>query len=346
MVADLLRGFVHEAWVNQLDWTTLEKVNQSFISDDLREREDDVIWRVRLANDWIYIYILLEFQSTVDPFMAVRILTYVGLLYQDLIKQQSLTAQDQLPPVFPVVLYNGRSRWQAARNIRELIQPLPGGLEKYQPQLEYLLVDEGRFSEIELVPLHNLVAALFRLENSRTAEDIQQVLTHLLEWLQTPEQHTLRRDFTTWLRRVILPRRFPHVQLPQIQELQEMRNMLAETVQQWYAEAEAQGLQRGLQQGLQQGIQQGLQQGIQQGIQQGLQQGIQQGIQQGLQQGMQAGQLKGEQSLFYYQLQAKFGQLAPEVAERIEALNIEALLRCAKRLLTAVTLDEVFQELD
>ena len=314
MVADLLRGFVHEAWVNQLDWTTLEKVNQSFISDDLREREDDVIWRVRLANEWIYIYLLLEFQSTVDPFMALRILTYVGLLYQDLIKQQQLTAPAKLPPVFPLVLYNGRSRWQAAQNIRDLISPLPGGLEKYRPQLEYLLVDEGSFSEIELVSLHNLVAALFRLENSRTAEDIQRILTHLLEWLQTPAQNNLRRDFTTWLRRVILPRRLPHVQLPQIQELQEMRNMLAETVQQWYAEAEAQGLQ--------------------------------QGLQRGIQQGMQTGQLKGEQSLFHYQLQTKFGQLAPEIEKRIAILDTEALRRCAKRLLTAVTLEEVFQELD
>jgi predicted transposase/invertase (TIGR01784 family) len=318
MVADLLRGFVHEAWVEHLDWTTLEKVNQSFISDDLREREDDVIWRVRLANEWVYIYLLLEFQSTVDPFMAVRILTYVGLLYQDLIKQQSLTTHELLPPVFPLVLYNGRSRWQAARNIRDLIQPVPGGLEKYRPQLEYLLVDEGRFSEIELIPLHNLVAALFQLEQSRTAQDIQKVLTHLLEWLQTPEQNSLRRDFTTWLRRVILPRRLPHVQLPEMNDLQEMRNMLAETVQQWYADAEAQGLQ----------------------------QGFQQGMQQGMQQGIQTGQLKGEQSLFHYQLQTKFGQLPREVEEQISTLNTEALRRCAKRLLTAVTLEEVFQELD
>ena len=61
---------------------------------------------------------------------------------------------------------------------------------------------------------------------------------------------------------------------------------------------------------------------------------------------MQTGQLKGEQSLFHYQLQAKFGQLAPEVEERISMLDTEALRRCAKRLLMAVTLEEVFQERD
>ena len=47
MVAELLRGFIHEPWIKELDFNTLEKVNSSFISDDLREREDDLIWRVR-----------------------------------------------------------------------------------------------------------------------------------------------------------------------------------------------------------------------------------------------------------------------------------------------------------
>jgi predicted transposase YdaD len=84
MVEDLLRGFVREAWVDELDFATLEKVSASFVSDDLRDREDDVIWRVRWGRDWLYVYLLLEFQSTVDTFMAVRIMTYLGLLYQEL----------------------------------------------------------------------------------------------------------------------------------------------------------------------------------------------------------------------------------------------------------------------
>jgi len=62
MVEDLLRGFVRESWVDQLDFATLEKASGSYVSDDLRDREDDVIWRVRFGDDWIYVYILLEFQ--------------------------------------------------------------------------------------------------------------------------------------------------------------------------------------------------------------------------------------------------------------------------------------------
>src|SRR3954451_9752834 len=104
MVADLLRGFVREDWVQGLDFTTLEKVVASFVADDLREREDDLIWRVRFREGWLYVYLLLEFQSTVERFMAVRVATYLGLLYQDLIRTGQLTDRGLLPPVLPIVL--------------------------------------------------------------------------------------------------------------------------------------------------------------------------------------------------------------------------------------------------
>ena len=131
MVEDLLTGFVREEWVDQLDFTTLKRVNNSYVSDDLRGRADDIVWKVRWGKDWLYVYILLEFQSTVDHWMAVRIMTYVGLLYQDLIKENQLTPGKFLPPVLPIVLYNGDSRWKAATNIDQLICGIPGGANPF-----------------------------------------------------------------------------------------------------------------------------------------------------------------------------------------------------------------------
>ncbi|MDF9392789.1 MULTISPECIES: Rpn family recombination-promoting nuclease/putative transposase [Methylococcus] len=58
IVEDLLRGFVHEDWVSQIDYGSLEKVSGSYVTDDLREREDDIIWRVRLEDDWLYVCLL------------------------------------------------------------------------------------------------------------------------------------------------------------------------------------------------------------------------------------------------------------------------------------------------
>lgn len=114
MVEDLLRGFVKEEWVERLDFSTLERMGGSYVSDNLRDREDDIIWRVRWGESWLYVYLLLEFQSTVDWHMAVRIMAYVALMYQDLIRTKRVGTREKLPPVLPVVLYNGNSRWKAA----------------------------------------------------------------------------------------------------------------------------------------------------------------------------------------------------------------------------------------
>ena len=71
--------------------------------------------------------------------------TSIGLLYQDLIKEKQFTAGKMLPPVLPIVLYNGDSAWKAATNINELIYSIPGGLAKYHPSLQYLLLSEACF---------------------------------------------------------------------------------------------------------------------------------------------------------------------------------------------------------
>ncbi|HRX70562.1 MAG TPA: Rpn family recombination-promoting nuclease/putative transposase, partial [Candidatus Competibacteraceae bacterium] len=242
MVADLLTGFVNENWVKELDFTTLEKQSGSYVSDDLRPRADDVVWRVRWRERWLYVYLLLEFQSDVDPFMAVRLLVYVGMLYQDLIRTKQLTDEGQLPPVLPLVLYNGQPCWTAKTEVNDLIVPPPVGLERYQPRLQYLLLEENRYPPEILAPLHNLAAALFQLENSRRPEDLQAVIERLIDWLHAPEQVSLRRAFAVWLRDVLLPARVPGVRIEAMSELNEVRNMLAERVIEWTREWERQGM--------------------------------------------------------------------------------------------------------
>ena len=43
----------------------------------------------------------------------VRLLTYAGLLYEKLIADGALQEHDVLPPVLPIVIYNGQTPWTA-----------------------------------------------------------------------------------------------------------------------------------------------------------------------------------------------------------------------------------------
>ena len=317
MVQDLLQGFVHEDGVRQADFSTLERVSGSYVSDDLREREDDVIWRVRLGPEWLYVYLLIEFQSRPDPFMALRILVYTGLLYQELVKGGHFTHTGKLPPVFPVVLYNGEPSWRAAQDVAELIEEVPG-LMAYRPHLRYLLLDEGRLIGDAAGPSENLAAALIRLKNSRAPQELQRVVAMLVRWLHAPEQQDLRRAFTVWIKRVLLPARLPGIELPEMSDLNEVNNMLAERVKQWTEQWKAEGLQAGMQQGLEQGLEQGRNQGRREGRQ------------------------EGEAAMLLRQLTRKFGAIDESIRARVLGADAEQLLVWGERVLSADTIEEVF----
>ena len=197
---------------------------------------------------WLYLLVMLEFQSTTDPYMAVRILVYTGLLYQDLIRRGSLDDGGRLPPVLPVVPYNGRPRWTAPVEVADLIAPAREALAPFQPSQRYFLLDEGRWGEDDL-PRRNLVSALVGLENSGSAERLSKVLAALSDWLRDSEDDELRRAFVEWVRQVVLPGRFPGAALPVGQALEGGGAMLAESVkewtEQWLREGREQGLERG-----------------------------------------------------------------------------------------------------
>ena len=251
-VRDLLRGFVHEDWVERLDYASLQKVSGSYVSDDLRDRQDDIVWRVRLRRedgasgraesgstegdsggaDWLYVYLLLEFQSSNDPYMALRLLAYVALLYQDLIKSGQIRG-GKLPPVFPLVLYNGERPWRAAREVAELIEPATPRLAGYRPRLRYFLLDEGRLSPQSLEQPDNAVASVVRIERSASPEELARGVGELARKLQSPENTELRRALTVWIGRLILPRFAPEDAPVTLDDLSEVHQMISERIDSW-----------------------------------------------------------------------------------------------------------------
>ena len=153
-------GFIPDDWLHGLDYSTLEKVPGSYVSDDFQQREDDIIWKVKVGEDWVYLYLLIEFQSRVDKYMALRIMVYIGLLYQDLIKRGDVLAEARLPPILPIVLYNGKQRWTSVTDVADLIPVVPGLVEQFKLTLSgynpmknsFKLYPDCNISEIEKCP--------------------------------------------------------------------------------------------------------------------------------------------------------------------------------------------------
>ena len=231
LVRDLIMGFIPDDWLHSLDYATLEKVPGSYISDDFQQREDDIVWRVKVGGEWLYLYLLIEFQSSVDKYMALRIMVYVGLLYQDLIKRGEVLTDGRLPPILPIVLYNGSKRWTAVTDVADLIPAVPGLVEQFKPKLSYLLIDENAYSDTELASLNNLVAAVFRFEQSDGLETVQDLVSLLIVWLD--DRIDLRRMFALWIRAALMRNNNYNIILPQVDDLLEIKVMLSERIEQW-----------------------------------------------------------------------------------------------------------------
>ena len=162
MVEELLRWLVAErhgmhALVDALDFSTLARMHEQSVSDGavaLRRHSNDMVWRVNLrehgeddapapaghtgrsasppggddaepeaSGPWLYLVVMLEFQSTVDYLMPLRIRNYVDNFYMEQWRGRRFRSTDRLAPVLPVVLYIGNARWTAAARVIDLVTP-------------------------------------------------------------------------------------------------------------------------------------------------------------------------------------------------------------------------------
>ena len=188
--------------------------------------------------------------------MAVRLLTYVGLRYQDLIKSKQLPTASRLPPVLPVVMYTGDPKWTAAQNLNDLTEDIPAELNQFQPQLQYCLIDQKRYDATELGKMKNLTAALIRAEIAEEPETFIQVLAHLSLWLDRRSQAELRRALKDYFRGILTKYNVPGVDVDAVADLTEMQNMLSERVKEWgrsYHETLEAGRKLGIEQGIERG---------------------------------------------------------------------------------------------
>ncbi|WPB76923.1 Rpn family recombination-promoting nuclease/putative transposase [Archangium violaceum] len=129
-----------------MDWSSLRREPVSVVDPELRETESDLLFTARLRTGQpLLLYVLLEHQSSVDPWMALRMLRYVVRQVERW--RQEHPESTRLPVIIPLVMYHGPDGvWTAPRRVEELFE-LPQEEEAREqwralvPRFEYLLDD-------------------------------------------------------------------------------------------------------------------------------------------------------------------------------------------------------------
>jgi AcrR family transcriptional regulator len=241
IVHQLLTRFVDDKMMSRVRPEDIEPVDKSFVGDAFLDRESDVIYRVNVDGHEVYIYVLIEFQSTVDKSIPIRMLHYILGLYDQMYRTSTA---GKLPAVFPILLYNGTERWTVPRNVRELIQSTIAA--RYVPSFEYYAIIERDIPEETLGRIQGVLSAVIYLEKRRDTAELRGAIRpgdrngRDRATGATPDvqrcgstECSARRSLTSTNDR--------------IDELRGVRSMLSDVIEQMRDEFRQEGLQEGLQ---------------------------------------------------------------------------------------------------
>ena len=143
--ASLLRAYVPEAVARTLRWATLTLLPGRFVSSDWHDSESDLLFSVEQEPDAtpVLLYVLLEHQSSPDPWMPLRVLNYCVQVWVRW--RQTHKDERGLPLIVPLVLYQGAQPWQHEREFAELFTDVAPQW-RWVPRFEHLLIDQTQQS--------------------------------------------------------------------------------------------------------------------------------------------------------------------------------------------------------
>lgn len=306
---DVLRSALSAEAAACIDWSSLELASGSYVDEELRERQSDLLFRARTSDGDVLLHVLFEHQSREDAWMVFRMLRYAVRIWE----RELADGAHVLAPVVPVVLHHSTRGWRAPRRLSERMIA-PPGLAAFVPGFEIVVDDVSRLSDEELTrrlrhASAQLVLRLFR--DGRATDDPAAWLLGARRLIEDVARSRSDRE-VLWLMirylwevaRVDDPAPFlDAVRLTMGDPMKERASTLAEAVH-----------QRGLQQGLREGIEQGIEQGRRRGL----------------------------VSSLLELLDEKFGAPDDETRARVEGASDDELTRWTRRVLRARTLEEVF----
>jgi predicted transposase/invertase (TIGR01784 family) len=222
---------------------------------------------MKLKNQDVIFYLLMELQSTVDFTMPFRLLSYMIEIWRDLLidtPPEDTSKKDfRLPAIVPIVLYNGENNWTAPTNFKEMLL----SYEEFDDQIlnfSYSLIDVNRYEPDHLKKLSNLIGSIFLLDQKYDIIEINDRLTSIADVLQKLDSRQFHH-FTKWFTRIIcsniskenLDHVVKMIERSSPEEVEVVISNLAETLKKAQEEARRQGIELGFEKGHEQGLEQG-----------------------------------------------------------------------------------------
>lgn len=188
--AKLLPTVLPSEVATQLDLSTVRHLPGSFVDEHLRWRHTDVLYEVAVAGSPALVFVLAEMQSTVDSLMPLRMLIYLGRIWDRWLSDHEKTTPTRYPAILPVVVYQGPEPWTATTEFLgavDLPQELLGKVRDFLPSFRCMLDDlsaqtDGAIQARGLSPLGTLGLLLLKHARDEAGRLLQLLATFVEEF--------------------------------------------------------------------------------------------------------------------------------------------------------------------
>jgi predicted transposase/invertase (TIGR01784 family) len=173
-------------------------------------------------------------------------------------ENQRLNGEKHLNPPFPVLIYNGDTKWNAPTSLRELFykSSVP---KKYIPDFSYFKIAINEIPKRELVKIRNAVSAIFYVENS-TPEDIKRNRTELVSLLSSVIKDEGARIVDAIFERMRKTQKIDKkvTIIKSVEDLVEVTGMWETAVKRHEKKILEKGIEKGIERGIEEGIEKGI----------------------------------------------------------------------------------------
>jgi predicted transposase/invertase (TIGR01784 family) len=239
----------------RIDWSTLSLASGSFIDPEFVATSSDLLFTAKIDGQPAFLYILFEHQNQEDPFIGLRLLTYMVRIWNDYLRANP--GATKLPPILPLVLAQDNKPWKSSTRFADLID-IPEGageMKKHIPDFEFQLVELFRmpFEKILGTPMGILTLRALKAEKLQALlDDTVWDESLLIQLSSTSFEMLMRYILDRDLDKPAFRRRLKTLRNP---KLSKNAMSLAEQFRQ-------EGIRKGRQQGRQEGRQEGHQEGL------------------------------------------------------------------------------------
>jgi len=250
-----LQGVVPAGLGEQIDWSSLEREESTFLDEILAMRSSDLLFSAKWLKGRAYLYCLFEHQSTSDWKMPLRMLRYMVRIWDRW--ERDYPAEGKLPLIVPIVLYQGRGGWKGAPDLRSMVAIPSEVLDDWQtfvPMFTYPVVDVSepgvleRFADWNARHILTLLAGVLLDKDQTRLKESFAALDAL--FLASGDDLTYLRTALTYLFQLsgdIDKKQFQkQIELIENHKLKEETMSIAELLR-------SEGLEQGLEQGLNRG---------------------------------------------------------------------------------------------